>query len=201
MEHIPFHLLTDYACDRIAEQRVRQMVMAHVNHCAECRQALTIAWQITQRAQVVAPEQPSPSLVQRVLKATRAYCAGDVATSVPATLLHDSKLDAALQGIRGALQERELLFTFGSFDLHLSIVHTAATESYTLLGQLMAGETSTCDVEGSRIELRQDETTMRIVLADEIGRFRMSHLPQGDYSLLIATDSLATTVDTFSVAA
>lgn len=199
MNHIPFHQLTDYACDRIADRRQRQAIMAHVHSCDECRQALAIAWQIAERAQRAMPEQPSPSLVQRVLKAARQQSTNQMATQLPVVLLHDSKLDAVAQGLRGALQDRELLFTFGRFDLHLSILRADDNDSYTVLGQLLTGEASGCDVEGSRIALLQDGAALRTVLADNLGRFRISRLTEGDYGLHIATDLVETMVESFTV--
>jgi len=199
VEHIPFHQLTDYACDRIADHQLQQLIQAHVKLCSECRQTLAIAWQIAQQARTPTPSQPSPALMQRVLKATRKHYSAESPAYLPVVLLHDSKLDAVVSDARGVVQDRALLFTFGRFDLHLSILHAEAKESYTLLGQLLTGEQSDSDIEGSCIELQQNGAALRTVLADELGRFRISHLPAGTYALHISTDLVQTVVESFTI--
>ncbi len=199
MEHIPFHQLTDYACDRIVDRQEQQVIREHVNLCGECRQALAIAWQIAQRARTPELQQPSPALMQRVLKATRNYYSAQIPTQLPIALLHDSKLDGVVPDIRGATQDRELLFSCGRFDLHLSILHAELKESYTLLGQLLTGDNPDCDIEGSCIELHQGGVALRTVLTDDLGRFRISQIPEGEYGLHISTDLVQTVVESFSV--
>ncbi len=199
MEHIPFHQLTDYACDRIADRQEEQAIRAHVNLCSECRQALAIAWQIAQQARTPDVGQPSSALMQRVLKATRNHYSTQIPTPLPIALLHDSKLDVGLPETRGTTQERELLFSFGRFDLHIAILHAELQESYTLLGQLLTGDHSDCDIEGSRIELQQNRLALRTVLTDNLGRFRISQIPEGEYGLHIRTDLVQTVVESFFV--
>jgi hypothetical protein len=199
VNHIPFHQLTDYACDRIADRQQRQAIMVHVHSCDECRQRLAIAWQIAERAQRTTADQPSPSLVQRVLKAARRQSTNAEAIQLPVVLLHDSKLDAVAPGLRGALRDRELLFAFGRFDLHLSILRADDNDSYTVLGQLLTGEANSCDVEGSRVALLQEGAALRTVLADHLGRFRISRLTEGEYGLHIATAAVETVVESFSI--
>lgn len=199
MEHIPFQKLIDYACDRIAERQEEQAIRTHVNLCSECRQALAIAWQIAQRAHTPEVRQPSPALMQRVLKATRNYYSGQIPTHLPIALLHDSKLDAGVSETRGTTQDRELLFSFGRFDLHISILHTEREESYTLLGQLLTGDHTDCDIEGSCIELHQAGVALRTVLTDDLGRFRISHISEGEYGLQVRTNLVQTFVESLSV--
>ena len=200
MEHISFSQLTDYARDQIEDPNQRQQISAHVTTCELCRQSMAIVWQIVQHTRTDGREHesatvPAPALLQRVLKAARLQSARHAVTRLSATLLHDSRLDAARQGLRGSATDRELLYNFGHFDLHLSIVPTAIHDSYTLLGQLMGGAQPDLEIEGSQIELRRADVVDRAALVDALGCFRMSHVLEGEYNLYLATDQIDVVVD------
>lgn len=204
MEHISFSQLTEYARDRMQDPAQRQQISAHITSCELCRQGLAVAWQIVQRTQIDdradnSSAVPAPALMQRVLKAARLHSAHQAVTRLTASLLHDSRLDAARQGVRGSVTDRELLYNFGQFDLHLSIVPTEKQDSFTLMGQLMGSEQPELDIEGSRIELLRADLLDRTALVDNLGRFRLSRVPEGEYTLYVATDQIEVLVDPLAV--
>ena len=202
MTHIPFRQLVDYAYNRLPDQQQCQQIMVHVNGCSECRQALAIAWQVAQAASQQITEAPTHALLTRVLKATyrkQRQPTPSPAAPLPATLIHDSKVGAVTAGIRGNARERELLFSLGRLDLHLSMIQTENTDSYTLLGQLFDTAPQAADLEGSRIDLLADQVPLRTVLADQLGCFRISNLRRGDYGLRITAEMGSSTIDALAL--
>lgn len=196
MEHIPFRQLTDYAYNRSQDQQLCQQIKEHVSECAQCRQALAIGWQIAQAAVHAPPQPPAATLVERVLKAARRQQQQQPLAQITPTLLHDSKVAVVTAGVRGGAKERELLFTFGRFDLHLSVIHSDEFDSYTLWGQLLAGEPIEVDLEGNQIDLLEDQATVRTVLTDQLGCFRISNVRGGKYSLRVVTAAVESVVET-----
>jgi hypothetical protein len=203
LAHIPFRQLTDYAYNRLQDHQLRQQIRAHVSECAQCRQALTIAWQIAQAASHSTVQEPADALVDRVIKAThrkQQLQAGQRAlTQIAPTLLHDSKVTAVTTGMRGGAKERELLFTFGRFDLHLSIVHSDPADSYTLWGQLLVGEPIEVELEGNQIDLLEEALLVRTVLTDQLGCFRISNVKSGTYGLRVATATVESVVQSLAL--
>lgn len=195
--HISFQKLTDYVADRLTHPHDRQAIAAHIHHCDECRQALAIAIKLSHRRSAEEDNEPPASLIQRVLKATQQQVSHKELRHLVATLLYDSKLAAVAPGVRGAMQDRELLFAFGHFDLHLSVVRNDQMDTYTLLGQLMRAEGHEGDIEGSCIELYQEDTRLRTALTDSFGCFRLSRLPKGYYRMTLTVGQLTTTIDAF----
>ena len=196
VDHIPVRRLADYACDRIVDHHECQQIMTHVNECPQCRQALAIVWQVAHAATQTPTEAPAPALLDRVLKAAKRkqlqQGRQQPLPQLPATLLHDSQVAAAITGIRGGPKERELLFAFGHFDLHLSINHSEHSEEYTLLGQLFNREAQMVDLESTQIDLLADQQPIRTALTDALGRFRLSNLRGGQYDLQITAERCAT---------
>lgn len=203
LTHIPFRQLVDYAYNRLPDQQQCQQIMVHVNGCSECRQALAIAWQVAQAASQHAPEAPANAVLARVLKATyrkqRQPAPPDRLAPSAATLVHDSKVAAVTAGMRGSARERELLFSLGRLDLHLSMIQSENPDSYTLLGQLFDTQSQMADLEGSQVDLLADQAPLRTVLTDHLGCFRISNLRQGDYGLRITTEIGTSTIDAFSL--
>lgn len=203
LTHIPFRQLVDYAYDRLPDHQQCQQIRVHVNACLECRQALAIAWQVAQAVGHQPPEPPTNALLARVLKATyrkqRQPTTPGPVTPMPATLLHDSKVAAVTAGVRGNARERELLFTSGRLDLHLSVLQPENSDSYTLLGQLFDTATQMADLEGSQIDLLAAQSPVRTVLTDQLGCFRISNLRCGDYSLRITAEIGTSMIETLSL--
>lgn len=199
MEHIPFRQLTDYAYNRIQDQQLCQQIKEHVSECAQCRQALAIGWQIAQAAVQAPPQQPAATLVERVCKGAlrrrQQQLQQQPLPQISPTLLHDSRVAALTAGVRGGGKEHELLFTFGRFDLHLSVIHSDEFDSYTLWGQLLAGEPIEVDLEGNQIDLLEDQATVRTVLTDQLGCFRISNVRSGKYSLRVVTAAVESVVE------
>ena len=203
LTHISFRQLVDYAYNRLPDQQQCQQIMVHVNACSECRQALAIAWQVAQAASQHAPEAPANAVLARVLKATnrkqRQPAPPDRLAPSAATLVHDSKVAAVTAGMRGSARERELLFSLGRLDLHLSMIQSENPDSYTLLGQLFDTQSQMADLEGSQVDLLADQAPLRTVLTDHLGCFRISNLRQGNYDLRITTEIGTSTIDAFSL--
>lgn len=199
MIHIPFRQLIDYAYNRLPDRQQGQQIREHVNACPECRQALAIAWQVAQAAGHTAPETPAPTLLDRVLKATyrkqRQQTTQPAATPIQATLLLDSKVAAVASGMRGSTHERELLFSLGRLDLHLSMIQGENTDGYTLLGQLFDTAPHMADLEGSQVDLLEGEAPLRTVLTDRLGCFRISNLRRGNYGLRITAETGVSTIN------
>jgi len=199
LEHIPFRQLTDYAYNRIQDQQLCQQIKAHVSECAQCRQALAIGWQVAQAAVHSVPQPPAATLVERVLKGARRKQQQQLQPQplpqVTPTLLHDSRVAAVTTGVRGGSKERELLFAFGRFDLHLSVIHNDEFDSYTLRGQLLVGEPLAVDLEGNQVDLLENQATARTVLTDQLGCFRISNVRSGTYGLRIVTAAVESVID------
>jgi hypothetical protein len=88
-----------------------------------------------------------------------------------------------------------LLFSFGRLDLHLSMIQTEHSDSYTLLGQLFDMELHLSDLEGSQVDLLQDGLLLRTVLTNNLGCFRMSNLRRGEYGLRITAEPGTSTIE------
>lgn len=199
LEHISFRLLIDYAYNRLENQQLSQQVEEHLDECDICRQALSIAWQIGQTAAQSEGQEPSNSLIERVLKAARrvqnVQSGQRSLPQIEPTLLHDSRVAALPAGVRGGSKERELLFTFEHFELHLSIVQGDESSGYTLWGQLLVDELVEVELEGNQVDLLVDESSIRTVLTDQLGCFRISNLKSGVYGLRISTDTVESVVE------
>ena len=199
MEHIPFRQLIDYAYNRLQDHQLSHQISAHVSECSQCRKALAIVWQIAQTAGQSAPQEPANALIDRVIKATRRKQQQQAQphnlVQITPTLLHDSKVAAVMAGVRGGVKERELLFAFGRFDLHLSVIHNDESDSYVLWGQLLAAEPIEVDLEGNQIDLLENQLPVRTVLTDQLGCFRISNFKSGKYGLRVVTAAVESVVE------
>ena len=199
LEHISFRHLTDYADNRLQDPHLSQQINDHLEKCDICRQALSIVLRIGQTAAQLESPQPAQNLIERVLKATRRtqtlqFRQQSLAHSPP-TVLHDSRIAALAAGVRGGSKDCEMLFTFDRFDLHLSIIHSAELDSFTLRGQLMVSEPAEEELEGNQIDLLMEQAQIRTVLTDQLGCFRISNLKSGEYGLRVITDIVESVID------
>lgn len=103
-----------------------------------------------------------------------------------AALATDSALDE-LAGVRGSRQARTL--TFAAHDVQVVVELTELAGERQLLGQLVPGRTA-------RVSVRLGDTVVRVVEADDLGRFAVNDLgPGGPLSLRCSWSDGSVTTD------
>ena len=139
MKHPNFQKLVDYLDDKLSADEA-QKIKAHVTTCVQCETELNRGRYLVgarQDRDLLAPEL---SLLNRVVAAFRRQ-----QNRSPDRLRHEASLEfdswtkMAPLGVRGMVQERQLLFSGDMFDVDLQIVKDRANSStFTLRGQFLA---------------------------------------------------------------
>jgi len=188
MKHPNFQKLVDYLDDKL-DAGEAQEIKAHVTACAQCETELNRArYLLTTRQDddLVAPE---VNLLNRVVTAFRRQ-----QKRLPerpqrgASLEFDSWTQAAPLGARGIVQERQLLFSEDNFDVDLQIVKDPPhSNTFSVRGQFLNNEAASdvTDLDGIEIRLTNAANAEWRGLADSLGQFSFSQLPEGLYTLSI----------------
>jgi hypothetical protein len=187
MAHPTFQVLVDYLDFQLAENR-RASVERHLATCAECQQALTLAQDFLAGARQPAPV-PPPSLVRLALSAVKRQLNRVQQRSIESAIFSfDSWALAATSGARGATAERQLLYTLDPYDLDLQIGPDPQGQTLLLRGQLLASEPQPAGLEGITIRLLREDEEQALRLTDELGRFSISNLSPGSYTLQVVLE-------------
>jgi len=196
-KHLTFPRLVDYIEGKLDETD-RKAIDAHLATCARCQRE----WERSRRLMedVRAFEEPPASLPQRILAAVRHKKSRHPhRPRHSATLQFDSWINAALQGVRGTPQERQLLFTEDGFDLDVEIVEDKHSEAFLLRGQLLSDRVGLDELEGVELRLMSEADIERRGVTDRLGRFSFSLLPEGRYSLQVMLDDHDIAVDDLEI--
>lgn len=190
MTHISFPRLIDYLEERLRPEEVTELSL-HLAHCVECQSSLTLARQFLTNMRGQNLEQPKASLLRRAIAAFRQQQQPlDDRPQQSGDLRYDNWQDHALAGVRGLPNEHQLLYQAAGYDIDVQITLDPATQSYVLRGQILTTVQPQAAMEGSAIRLTDGATIERGALADHLGRFQFSYLPQGAYTLTITADAL-----------
>ena len=105
-----------------------------------------------------------------------------------ANLTFDSWSHPMPLGVRGAPQERQMLFHKGAFDIDIQLLNDPPTNNLTLRGQILTA-TAGVDLEGIEIALQAKSNQLsRRSLTDAYGRFSFTQIQNGDYQLKASLD-------------
>jgi len=199
LTHISFQRLIDYLEDRLRAEEAAE-VSLHLVRCDECQRSLTLARQFLTNMRGQNLEQPRAGLLRRAIAAFRqqqqrsphrAQQRGD--------LRYDNWQDHLLAGARGLPGEHQLLYQASGYDVDLQITHDPASQSYVLRGQILTTVQPQAAMEGSAIRLTDGETVERGALADHLGQFQFSLLPQGAYTLTITAEAVDLVIRTVQI--
>ena len=143
--------------------------------------------------------EPPPELLRRVLKSFRKQHARmrDRIERV-ASLAFDSWTHMAPSGVRGTMQERQVLFSEANLDIDVQTIEED-DGTFTVHGQVLARDRDVATLEGSEVQLLAEGRILRRVLLDEMGYFRFTLLPSGRYALRIVLDDCDVRIDPLDV--
>ena len=188
MKHPNFQKLVNYLDDKLGVDEAQE-IKAHVTVCAQCETELNRArYLVTTRQDddLVAPELSLLNLVVTAFRRQQSRLPDRPQHG--ASLEFDSWTKMAPLGVRGMVQERQLLFSEGMFDVDLQIVKDPPNSStFTLRGQFLAHDEASgfADLSGIEIRLTDATNTERRGLTDSLGQFRFSQLPEGSYTIRV----------------
>jgi hypothetical protein len=201
--HLAFQKLISYL-DRTLNPTEQQKIEAHLATCSHCKDELNRAHRTLaamREDDLVAPE---PNLLDRLTAAFRHKQKRLPQRPQRGALLEfDSWTKMTPLGVRGTIQERQLLFSESNFDLDLQIVKDPATDAFVLRGQLLGRDSDDTfepdHLAGIELHLTGADDVERRGLTDELGQFSFSHLPRGTYTLRVMLDDHDITLESLEL--
>lgn len=100
----------------------------------------------------------------------------------PMKLQFDSWTRLAPSGVRGTVQERQILFAENGLDVDVQIIKENIG-LFTLQGQVLESVAGPQGLEGIEVQLMVDGFVYRRALVDSTGYFRFTFVPAGVYTL------------------
>lgn len=187
MSHPSFQALVDYLDQQLpADERVS--VEQHLATCVECEHALTLAQDFLATAQNAEPTPPQ-SLVRRAIAAfNRQRSRAQQRLTESAVASFDSWTQVAALGARGVAAEHQLLYSLDTFDLDLQIAPAEPGQPAVVRGQILGDPAQPDGVEGITIRVLHEGEELALRLTDELGRFSISNLPPGSYTLQVVLE-------------
>lgn len=185
-QHLSLSVMAAYS-DGVLNKNRAADVREHLDNCQACADMNSIAVQlreITASSEIV---QPSASLIERVTKAAvkkMGQGSSKVAKVLPQ--IADSQLGTLATGMRGAMQNRQVLYADGNSMVNIEVEHIAPdNELYTIRGQVSVTDLDIQELIGIEVQLANDNGFVRRCITDQLGQFRMSGLQNGRYRLTI----------------
>ncbi|MBV7327348.1 zf-HC2 domain-containing protein [Chloroflexi bacterium TSY] len=200
MKHIAFQTFIDYLEGRLSATE-QGTVESHLDSCPECQRELELARSVISGDHTFREDkQPSQDLLNRLKTAFRRHRDRTMAQIEQSGLLQfDSATSPLALGIRGTSNERQMLYSVGSFDLDLQISKDISSETLALNGQILPTEDQTGGLDGRQVKLIDRNNDERIGLTDDLGRFNLSYLQEGQYSLRISFDNYDMVIEPLDV--
>ncbi|RME09467.1 MAG: hypothetical protein D6802_11970 [Ardenticatenia bacterium] len=145
---------------------------------------------------------PPPDVLKRVLKSFKRHQSRlqDRLVST-ASLTFDSWSRMAPSGVRGALQERQTLFSLDDLDIDVQILKEEEEGLFTVHGQVLPRDGDVAALEGTEVQLLAGGDVYRRVLLDEMGYFRLTLVPAGTYAMRILLETRDVVVEPLDVQA
>jgi hypothetical protein len=195
LSQVLFESLIDYLEERLNDEE-SDKIQKLLQESSDARKQLEAARLFLQSARSQELAEPPRTLVDRALSAfrRRAHQLNDRIQQMP-TLQFDSALSPAPSGVRGSTEERQLLYSVGSFDLDMQMQRHVASGTITLRGQLLTPDMPADGLVGIPISLMSDIGEERHSLTDKLGRFSISHLSIGNYAMRLTFDQYDILVD------
>lgn len=143
--------------------------------------------------------EPPPDLLKRVLKSFQKHRSRmRDRLEQAASLTFDSWTHMAPSGVRGAMQERQVLFSEENLDIDVQTIKEE-DGTFTLHGQVLARDRDVAALEGNEVQLLVEDRIWRRVLLDEMGYFRFTLLPPGRYAMRIVLDDRDVRIDPLDI--
>lgn len=197
MRHLTLRYLVRYIEGDLDEAQ-REKADAHLADCADCRRELERVRRM--QGEVGEFVAPPAELVGRVLAAVRRCKARRAERPrYQPTLRFDSWTQWAALGVRGAPQERQMLFSEGAFDLDVQIARDRVPGAYVLRGQVLDNTPQPAGLEGIELRIVDGNGVPRRGLTDKLGRFKFTQLAEGIYSLQVIFDDHEIVLDSLPV--
>lgn len=198
MNHLEIQILAHYLGKTLAEDQQRN-VEAHLNTCKHCQQQLNVLRQTHISSSDSGLTAPPADIVRRAQAAFRRQRnrAKDLVQQV-AELHFDSWQNVAA-GMRGALHERQLLYSAGQFDLDMQVTQAEDESALVVRGQVLCVGAESAQLDGIELRLMCTNVAERRVITDEFGRFSISDLPEGVYSLQLISDTQDVLVEAIEI--
>lgn len=182
-QHLTLSTIQQYLDQALNSDEVRE-IDEHVHTCSQCSDMLALTQQLFEVSDRTTEIQPPASLLKMAAKAaveklTRGT--NELRKFLPQVA--DSRFSPASAGMRGAVQNRHVLYSDGESLVNLEIERSDSDpELYTIRGQISIHDKN--DLTGMEVQLLQDQTVVRSGITDQVGQFRLSGLKHDSYQLL-----------------
>jgi hypothetical protein len=200
LNHPIFQTLLDYLGNRVsADEQIR--IKTHLDSCEVCRNELEVAQRTLLGLRAAELTSPPPTLLNNILSAFRRR---QTRSAQPIRVLphlqFDSWTQRAALGLRGGtITDRQLLYSYETFDLDLQIVRTEHTDLLALQGQILVSEEKSVTPEGIVVGLTSQTGDDRFSVTDELGRFGIARLGIRDYILRLTFDTYDVIIDPLTI--
>jgi hypothetical protein len=197
--HLTFQTLIDYL-EHTLDLGIQEEVQHHLDSCQLCQQELESARRTLLGLHAPDLTPAPPSLLRRALAAFRRRQLRGVAETLLITQPNfDNFTNRLAMGVRGAQQERQLLYSFKTFDLDLQISHSEQDNAMLLRGQLLSATPLPAGLEGITVQLIGADNLVLSRLTDELGRFSFSTVAPNAYRLQIKLQDYTVVIENLAV--
>jgi hypothetical protein len=152
--------------------------------CPQCRAVVARLGTVLQAIAHERSFAPPASVLRRAFSIfrKRSRISEQAAHPLPARLLFDSRLQPSLVGVRGPLQNRQILFRVGKIDIDLQIAPDQ--EDRRLVGQILGSEDARGGPSAFVSLTGKGGDVIQGAEADHLGQFAFRRIPSGTYDLV-----------------
>ena len=184
MEHPTSEVLIRYSEHQLPEAE-RAAVEEHLTlPCPQCRALAARLVVVLEAAGADRTYSPSAAVLRRAFAIfrKRSKISAQNRDNLPARLVFDSRRQVSLAGVRGPLQNRQLLFRVGKVDIDLQI--TPEQDNRRLVGQVLGAEDAKGGPSAFVSLTGKSGDVVQGVEADRLGQFAFRRIPPGTYDLV-----------------
>ncbi len=184
MQHPTYDTLIRYIEHQLREGGLAAVEQHLALPCPQCRGTIARLDVVLQAAGGKSTYSPPAVVLRRAFSMfrKRSKMAGPTRRTALAKLVFDSWLQPSFAGVRGHVQNRQMLFRVGKLDIDLQI--TPERDDRKLVGQILGSEESGGGPPAFVSLTRKNGEVFQGAETDHFGQFAFRRIPSGTYDLV-----------------
>jgi hypothetical protein len=184
MQHPTIEILLDYVEHQLTEADRAALDEHLALPCPQCNAVIARLGAVLQAATDDHSYAPPDGVLRRAFSVfrKRSRISEQAGRYLPVRLLFDSRLQPSLAGVRGPLQNRQMLFRVGKIDIDLQIA--TDQDERKMIGQILGSEDARGGPSAFVSLTGKGGEVVQGAEADHLGQFAFRRIPSGKYDLV-----------------